>query len=631
MKFHGGVHPFEGKDLSNAGKIQTMPIPERLVLSLSQGAGNAAKPIVAEGERVLKNQMLARADGWISATIHAPTSGVIEKIGLYAHAHPSGLAVPSIVLKSDFKDEIFQKNPRSTAENFENPHDFALFLQENGVIGMGGAGFPTNGKVKENLDEIIINAAECEPLATSDDLLMRERADDIVKGILLLAAHLKPKKVLIGIEDNKLDAESALQTAIATQNANIEIHRVPTLYPSGDAKHLAFLLTGKKIAASHRVTTQGLQVFNIATVYSLYRAFLGEPVISRIVTVTGEVANAGNFETMIGTPIEDLLKTAKIKESATGIIHGGPMMGFAVKNTAAGILKTTSCLIAANPALISPKAPEMPCIRCTECAKACPNELQPYALYWAARAKNLDAARDFNLFECMECGCCAFVCPANIPLVHYFRFAKSEIWAKDAEQKAAEIARERFEFKEARQLREKEEKAEKLKKLAAAKKSADAQKSAEKLSAKPAEKIADSDSSKPASDSDSQKSPSDSDSQKSVSDLDSQKSVSDSDSQKSASDSDSAKISDSDSQKNSSLTTEKSDSAKKIADSDSLKSAEKSTDSDFEKSPSDSDSLKIADSDSPKSPNDSDSQKKSESTTEKSDSADSLEIKKDSQ
>ncbi len=466
MKFHGGVHPFEGKDLSNVGSIQKMPIPERLVLSLSQGAGNAAKPIVVEGERVFKNQLLARADGWISAAIHAPTSGVIEKIGLYAHAHPSGLAVPSIVLKSDFEDLMLEKNPRSTVEKFENTHDFALFLQENGVIGMGGAGFPMNGKLKENLDEIIINAAECEPLATSDDRLMRERAHDIIRGIVLLAEHLKPKRVLIGIEDNKPQAELALQQAIGHLKANIEIHRVPTLYPSGDAKHLAFLLTGKKIAASQRATSKGVQVFNVATVYSLYRAFLGEPVISRIVTITGDVANAGNFEVLIGTPIDFVLKHAQVKQSAQGILHGGPMMGFLVKNTAAGILKTTNCLIAANVDFIPPKPLEMPCIRCTQCANVCPNELQPYAMYWASRAKNLDSARDFNLFECMECGCCAYVCPANIPLVHYFRFAKSEIWAKDAEQKAAQIARERFEFKQARQLREKEEKVEKLKKLA---------------------------------------------------------------------------------------------------------------------------------------------------------------------
>lgn len=493
LKFNGGVHPFEGKSLSNFGEIQSVPIPKRLILSLSQGAGNAAHPIVREGERVLKNQMLAKAHGWISAAIHAPTSGVIEKIGLYAHAHPSGLSAPSIILKTDGTDEIFQKNPRSSVEKFENAHAFALFLQENGVVGMGGAGFPTNGKIKENLDEIIINAAECEPLTTSDDLLMRERATDIVKGIALLTEYLNPRRVLLGIEDNKPEAELALKNAIDSQNVNVEIFRIPTLYPSGDAKHLVFLLTGKKIPATQRSTSQGVQVFNIATVYSLYRAFLGEPVVRRIVTVTGDVYNPGNFEALIGTPIADLLEIAQIKESATGIIHGGPMMGFVVQNPVAPVLKTTSCLIAANSTLIPPKPPEMPCIRCTECAKSCPNELQPYALYWASRAKNWDAARAFHLFECMECGCCDFVCPSHIPLVHYFRFAKSEIEAKDAEQKASEIARERFEFRQLRLLREKEEKAEKLKKLALAKKAADAKKTAESNLTQPAEKTADSD------------------------------------------------------------------------------------------------------------------------------------------
>ena len=474
FRFHGGVHPYQGKRLSNTGTIHKGPLPDYLILSLAQGGGAAPIPVVKEGERVFKNQLLAKPSTWMSAAIHAPTSGIVEKIGMYPRAHVAGMDSPSIILKTDGKDE---KNFALTVENhskFANAHDFAVFLQENGIIGMGGAGFPTNGKVSEDLDEIVINAAECEPMISSDDLLMRERADEVIAGIAILAEYLKPKRTIIGIEDNKPEATAILQAAITKGGYdNIFIKSLPTLYPSGDAKHLAYLLTGKEIAASKRTTSKKVQVFNVGTAHSIYRALvLGEPLTSRIVTLTGNVERPGNYEVLIGTPIEDLMKFVGIKKTATGIIHGGPMMGFTVKNPAAPILKITNCLIATDNILFPQRPPEMPCIRCTECARHCPSELQPYALYWAARAKNLDAVKALNISECIECGCCSFMCPANIPHVHYFRYAKNAIRTKAAEQKAAEEARERFEFKEARLAREKEEKAEKLKKLAEAKKAA---------------------------------------------------------------------------------------------------------------------------------------------------------------
>lgn len=461
----GGIHPFEGKSLSNQNKIQTLPLPSRLILSLSQNAGESAIPIVKEGDYVFQHQMIARAQGFLSSSLHAPTSGTIEKIAVFHHAHPSHLEMPAIFLLPDGKNE---KNPSLTVEKPENLEELILFLQQNGIVGLGGAGFPTHGKLKKNLEALLINAAECEPMVTSDDLLMQERAQEIVEGLILLNHYLTPQKIIIGIEDNKPQAESALKNALSNAGQNFEIQRIPTLYPSGNSKHLAFLLTGKKIPATRRLTSQNLQVFNVSTVYSIFCAFSGIPLTQRVITVTGEVERPGNYETFIGTPIIDVLNAAGMKASSVGVLHGGPMMGFPLLNLETPVLKTTGCLIAASREYFPAPEPEMPCIRCAACAAVCPNTLQPYALYWASRAKNLEAAEDLHLLECIECGSCAYVCPSHIPLVHYFRFAKSEIRENQAEKKLSELAKIRFERKEARLLREKEEKNQRLKELAKA-------------------------------------------------------------------------------------------------------------------------------------------------------------------
>jgi electron transport complex protein RnfC len=268
---------------------------------------------------------------------------------------------------------------------------------------------------------------------------------------------------LIGIEANKPEAISAIQAACDAYGQIAKVIVVPTRYPSGGGKQLIKLLTNKSIPSGVRSMAMGVQCFNVATVYSIYRALtFAEPVLSRIVTVTGNVFEAANFEVLLGTPLDELVWLAGPRADTNGYIMGGPMMGFKVPTEKVPISKASNCFIASSERLFPPPSPALPCIRCGKCAEVCPAQLQPQELYWFAKAKNSDKAREYALFDCIECGACAYVCPSNIPLVDYYRFAKSDIWKIEAQRKAADLARERHEFRQLRVEREKAEKAARL-------------------------------------------------------------------------------------------------------------------------------------------------------------------------
>ncbi len=481
FKFKGGVKPATNKAQSLVEPVAVAPLPSHVAIPLHQSIGGTPRPIVAVGDKVLKGQKIGEADGWISAAVHASTSGTVIHVGPQVVPHPSGLTADCVVIEPDGRDEWIARNPvdyRSLA-----PEAVRELLREAGVVGLGGAVFPTHGKLTAAksvpMEEMVINGAECEPYITCDDMLMRERAVDVVRGAGVFRDLLQPKRVLIGIEDNKPEAVAAMQAAVRATGENFEVIAVPTRYPAGGAKQLIRVLTGKEVPASKRSTDLGVQCFNVATAYTAWRAIAhGEPVVSRLVTLTGNVDKPRNYEVLIGTPMDELLALAAPRSDTDGILMGGPMMGFLVPNFKVPVVKATNCLIAHSDALFPPKAPEMPCIRCGECARACPHELQPFEMYWFSRAKNFGKTQEYNVFDCIECGCCSFVCPSRIPLVQYFRFAKSEIWAREKEKNAAETAKTRFEFKQFRDEREKREKAEKLAKAAAAqaaKKAAEAQ------------------------------------------------------------------------------------------------------------------------------------------------------------
>lgn len=471
FKFKGGVKPQTHKAESAGAPIGQSPLPTQLIVPLHQSIGGFARPLVKTGDRVLKGQRIGEADQWISAAVHAPTSGRVLAVEERLAAHPSGLPTLSVVIEPDGHEAWIDRQP--TDHLALSPERVRERLRDAGVVGLGGAVFPSHAKLSASrtaaMEALIINGAECEPFMTCDDRLMRERAEAIVRGVSIFRDLLEPKQVFIGIEDNKPEALQAMRAAVTRLGVDFSVTAVPTLYPAGGAKQLIRVLTGKEVPASRRSPDMGVQCFNVGTAYSAWKALAcGEPVISRIITLTGNLDAPRNWETLIGTPLRDFAPLGRPRPDTTGYLMGGPMMGFELPGLDAPMIKASNCIIAGSPALFPPPPPEMPCIRCGACALACPHELQPFELYWFSRAKNFDKAQAYNLFECIECGCCSYVCPSHIPLVQYFRFAKDEIRSREREKAQSAAAKARFEFRNERSEREKAEKAERLAKAAAA-------------------------------------------------------------------------------------------------------------------------------------------------------------------
>jgi electron transport complex protein RnfC len=470
FNFNGGVKPAYNKEASTRHPIAVAPMPPRLVIPLHQSIGGVPRPLVKAGDYVLKGQRIGGADGNVSSAVHASTSGTVIAVEMRLMPHTSGLSALCVVIEPDGRDEWIprQRFDHRTA----TPAQTREYLRDAGVVGLGGAVFPTylklNAGKKGKLDSLVLNGAECEPFITCDDVLMRERPDEIIKGAVIMREMLAAGEVLIGIEDNKPEAIAAMEIAAVGANtlAGENIYRVisvPTRYPAGGAKQLIRVLTGIEVPHGERSTDYGVQCFNVGTAYAIYEAItLGQPLISRIVTVAGNVSQARNYEVLFGTPMKDLVALCGPLPDSDRVIMGGPMMGLLMPDDSVPVVKAANCVLVGSKALFPPPPPEMPCIRCGECAKACPSDLQPFEMYWFSRAKIFGKAQEYHLFDCIECGCCAYVCPSRIPLVDYYRFAKSEIWAREVEKESADVARQRYEFRLLREEREKQEKAAKL-------------------------------------------------------------------------------------------------------------------------------------------------------------------------
>ena len=476
--FHGGVHPEENKQISTQHPIAIAPVPSRIIVPVHQHIGQPAKPCVAVGDQVLKGQIIAEAEGYISVAAHAPTSGIVTAIAPHPVPHPSGLSDLCIHITPDGQDLWTERKPI----DYRNLNASALRnrLRDMGIAGLGGAVFPTfiklNPGVPQKVQTLLLNGGECEPWITCDDMTMREHAAEILQGAAIMRFMLRAEIVLVAIEDNKPQAIAAMQQAATQCDFPIEIITIPTLYPGGGAKQMIKTVTGQEVPSGGRSTDVGVATFNIGTALAIHRAVNhGEPLISRVVTVTGNVGQAQNFEALIGTPINELVAlTGNSVEPVTGYLMGGPMMGIELAQiTDVPMVKATNCILVKSAKLFPPPPPAMPCIRCTRCADACPADLQPQELFWFARSKDFDRAQKYRLFDCIECGCCSYVCPSHIPLVQYYRYAKSEISAKQKDQEAADHARERHETRIARIEREKQERAEKLAQKAASKPAAE--------------------------------------------------------------------------------------------------------------------------------------------------------------
>ncbi len=456
--------------------IASAPLPARLVIPLQQHIGQRAKPLVEVGDKVLKGQMICAADGFVSVAVHAPSSGTVVAIAEQQVPHPSGLADLCVVLDCDGRDHWIERTPTPDYSALQRNQLLEL-IANAGIAGLGGAGFPAAIKLNPlqevNTDTLVINAAECEPYITADDMLLRERAAEVIQGIQIIIHLLGVKRCLIGIEVNKPEAITALQDYLQEHNLEqqIELLQIPVKYPSGGEKQLIKILTGREVPSGGIPADIGIVCHNPGTCAAIYRAVvLGEPLISRIVTLTGEALDApANLEVLFGTPIAELLSHCQLQEDKLHrLLMGGPMMGFTLENPTLPVVKTTNCILAATRNELPVSGPEQACIRCGMCADACPATLLPQQLYWFAKSGQFDKALSHNLLDCIECGACSYVCPSNIPLVQYYRYAKGEVRAQEHEHTRAEHSRQRFEARKARQERAAAEKEARRKERAAA-------------------------------------------------------------------------------------------------------------------------------------------------------------------
>ncbi|MGC1068277.1 electron transport complex subunit RsxC [Pantoea agglomerans] len=457
--FQGGIHPPEMKTQSNGTPLSELPLPHRFIIPLKQHIGHEGEICVAPGDKVLRGQPLTFGTGRM-LPVHAPTSGVIEDIGQHMTAHPSGLSELCIFLTPDGDDRWMPLDP--LPDYRQHPRaDIVKRIHDAGIAGLGGAGFPTATKLKGGLrgvKTLIINAAECEPYITADDRLMQDYAAEVLEGSRILAWVLQAEQVLIGIEDNKPEAIAALKQALGSER-DLHIRVIPTKYPSGGAKQLTRILTGKEVPHGGRSSDIGVLMQNVGTVWAVKRAIInGEPITERVVTLTGEaIAQPRNVWSRLGTPISHLLHQVGFTPAPRQmVIMGGPLMGFTLPSLDVPVVKITNCILAPSASEMGNNDEEQSCIRCSACADACPAKLLPQQLYWYSQGGDHDKARAHHIDDCIECGACAYVCPSNIPLVQYYRQEKAELRAIDLEAKRTLEAKARFEARQARLEREKQ-------------------------------------------------------------------------------------------------------------------------------------------------------------------------------
>lgn len=460
FKIRGGVHPFENKQATAGSKITPIPLADRLFIPLQQHIGAPAEPIVNRNDKVFKGQLLANSQGMISAPVHAPTSGKVIAIGKYPAPHPSGLPVRTIIIEPDGEERWTDVAPPYQDPFSLNPDEISTRVAAAGIVGMGGATFPSavklNLRKRYSLNRLIINAAECEPYLTCDDQLMREQANDIMEGISIMMHALQIAKTTVAIEANKPEAIKAMDEA-SKHLSEISVVTVPVQYPMGSEKHLVQTLIGKETPARALTADIGVVVHNVATAHAVQQCIRhGRPLIDRIVTVSGgAVIKPGNYLTPIGTPVSRLLDFANgFSEEPSQIIGGGPMMGQPLPDTKVPIVKGSGGILALTKKETASKQ-TMPCIRCGSCVTACPCGLLPLEMANRARTNDFDGAVKFGLMDCISCGSCAYVCPSHIPLVQYFNFAKGTLTEKQRSQhKQEEIKR----LVEARNIRMEEQK-----------------------------------------------------------------------------------------------------------------------------------------------------------------------------
>jgi electron transport complex protein RnfC len=427
---HGGIHPAEHKELTAALPIRRLPFAPELAVLLSQHRGAPAVPVVKVGQEVVRGEPIARAAGFVSVPMHAPATGVVKAIAPWATAE--GPKAEAIVL------EVYEAAPQQVLYDAVvdvealTPDEIVMAVQEAGLVGLGGAAFPSHVKMKppkgKRVEIVVVNGCECEPYLTCDHRIMLEKTDALLRGIRIAMKATGVSRAMIGVEDNKLDAVAAIQAKLPA-DGGITVHAIETKYPQGAEKMLIESLLDRQVPPGGLPADVGVAVFNVGTLAQIGELLpRGRGLIERVVTVSGPgVQRPGNYLVPIGTPLRFLLDHVGAKPGANEVILGGPMMGMSVASVDVPITKAVSGIVVYERGDADQTHRFVfPCIKCARCVEACPMHLNPSMLGELARKRQYETMEQkYNLNDCFECGCCAYVCPSNIPLTQYFRIAKA--------------------------------------------------------------------------------------------------------------------------------------------------------------------------------------------------------------
>jgi electron transport complex protein RnfC len=459
-KLHGGIRLQGHKDAAASRPVHVVPVPEQLILPLTQHVGLDAQPVVGIGERVLKGQLIAEIDGSIGAPVHASSSGKVVAIEPWPVTRRYGGPAPCIVIECDGEDRAIEPAEPPVDYRSLAPEIVLAKILQGGIVGLGGAVFPTAQKLMQArsgaLEYLILNGVECEPYISCDDALMRERAQQVLGGAQILLHALSLDTAFVVVESDKPEALRRLAAAMSEiDDDRLVLKQVPTIYPSGGEDQLVQLVTNREVPTGGLPSDVGCLVQNVGTAAAVYDWIVTQqPLISRITTVTGDgIAQPMNVEARIGTTVADIVKFAGgYTDRVAHLVIGGPMTGKSVTTDRIPVVKATNCILALSS--VPARGRALPCIRCGECADVCPIQLLPQQLYWYACADDEPKLRSYGLVDCIECGCCDLVCPSHIPLTADFRQAKARIREMADETARAERARRRFETRTERLSKE---------------------------------------------------------------------------------------------------------------------------------------------------------------------------------
>ncbi|MBI5378699.1 MAG: electron transport complex subunit RsxC [Nitrospirae bacterium] len=439
LTFHGGIHPYYGKELTQGAPTEEMKAPQRVVIPLVQHIGAPCEPLVKIGDQVFKGQRLGEAKSPVSAPVHASISGKVTGLGSFPH--PSGKEFPAVVIESDGRDVWAEEALADRPDGLSlDPAALREIVRGAGIVGMGGATFPTHVKLQvpaeTKIHTLVINGVECEPYLTADHRVMLEQTPELIEGIKILRRIVQAERVVIGIEDNKPDAVARVRAALKGEpDLPAEVKVLKTKYPQGGEKQLIKAALGLEVPSGGLPFQIGIVVQNVGTAVAVYEAVrFGKPLIDRIVTVTGfGIRHPKNLRVRIGTRVRDVLDACEGFHGEPGkVIFGGPMMGMAQHSLDVPIIKGTGGVLVFPRERVAAE-PFRPCIRCALCIEACPQGLLPNMLSVAAEGLHFEEAKHYHPFDCIECGCCDYVCPSRRPIVHHIKHVKAELTAKKAQ------------------------------------------------------------------------------------------------------------------------------------------------------------------------------------------------------